>query len=274
MKPTKSAVEAAIAALAKMNPILERVSASAAERSAAKQFIRDHVSGQPRSPSSFAEKIASRMLQASQLSAGAELHGVLAMLASPEMVEVLAAVEHDRWSSWEKYREKCVAEGKREGEDETHEQRWSRLRAMSYDDLEESSKESDRVEARKTIAAIVAKCSTSMQAAPEEDVTAAADDEVSVAEAEQAVVEDAAEQELTQATVVSVTPAGIDLLKSWEGEWGPDQEQTQILRVVASHNLRSLSSLGVAVGMEDAWENIVPSVLRCLNNGLLQVVES
>jgi hypothetical protein len=76
------------------------------------------------------------------------------VLDSHELLEALAAIEHDRWSGWEKYRELCVAQVRRNGDTESHEDRWRRLRETTYADLSEASKESDRVEVRKTLAAI------------------------------------------------------------------------------------------------------------------------
>jgi hypothetical protein len=71
-----------------------------------------------------------------------------------DLIEILSAIEHDRWSGWEKYREKCVAEVSRPGDPETHEQRWKRLRETPYSKLTEKEKESDRVEVRKTLTAL------------------------------------------------------------------------------------------------------------------------
>ena len=61
------------------------------------------------------------------------------------LVEALAAQEHERWSGWEKYRGS-------KGSNAVNLNRWKRQRETSYADLSEREKESDRVEARKTIA--------------------------------------------------------------------------------------------------------------------------
>ena len=73
-----------------------------------------------------------------------------------DILEIVAAIEHERWSGWEKYREKCVAAVRRDGDIETHEERWRRQRETPYSALSEREKESDRVEARKTLAAVAA----------------------------------------------------------------------------------------------------------------------
>jgi len=81
-------------------------------------------------------------------------------LDDPALLETLAAIEHERWSGWEVYRERCVAEVRRDGDVETHEERWRRLRATPYAALSEREKESDRIEARKTLAAVRAHLAT------------------------------------------------------------------------------------------------------------------
>ena len=77
-----------------------------------------------------------------------------AVLESPTLLEALAAIEHERWSGWERYREQCVAAVRRAGDSETHEERWRRQRETAYADLSEREQESDRAEARKGLEVI------------------------------------------------------------------------------------------------------------------------
>ena len=72
------------------------------------------------------------------------------------LVEALAAVEHERWSGWERYRESCTASHLAHGGDEAPETRWRRQRSTPYADLSEKEKESDRVEARKSVKVMLA----------------------------------------------------------------------------------------------------------------------
>ncbi len=68
------------------------------------------------------------------------------VLTSDETLEILADIEHERWSSWmqwmfDHWTDKNIA-------------RWKQQMLTPYADLPEHSKESDRKEARKTLAAI------------------------------------------------------------------------------------------------------------------------
>jgi hypothetical protein len=66
------------------------------------------------------------------------------MTLKDKVVEALADLEHDRWSKWEKYRtENATPE---------NEERWARQRVTPYAELSGREKESDRKEARKTLA--------------------------------------------------------------------------------------------------------------------------
>ena len=60
-----------------------------------------------------------------------------------ELLEALASLEHDRWSGWELYRAKVASE--------ESVARWRRQRETPYAELSEKEKESDRIEARKTV---------------------------------------------------------------------------------------------------------------------------
>ncbi len=74
-------------------------------------------------------------------------------LDSPELLERLAAIEHDdRWSGWESYRETKKDQIHPSGE--PYEVRWKRLRETPYAELSERDKESDRIEVRKSLAVI------------------------------------------------------------------------------------------------------------------------
>lgn len=81
---------------------------------------------------------------------------MISHMQDPELLEVLSDIEHQRWSGWEKYREACVVEVRRPGDAETHAERWRRQRETPYVELSDKERESDRKEARKTVAAIVA----------------------------------------------------------------------------------------------------------------------
>lgn len=67
-----------------------------------------------------------------------------------ELIEALAALEHERWAGWERYRAKAVTKTHHSGE--INVMRWVRQRETAYGDLSEQEKESDRAEVRKTLA--------------------------------------------------------------------------------------------------------------------------
>ena len=71
-----------------------------------------------------------------------------------ELIEELASLEHERWSRWEIYREKITDRldtFSNSKEDFDRVEGWKRKRQLDYSELTEKEKESDRVEARKTI---------------------------------------------------------------------------------------------------------------------------
>ena len=70
-----------------------------------------------------------------------------------DLRELLAALEHDRWSGWEKYREKVAHRQHASGEPNL--KRWYRQRDTPYEQLTEAEKESDRAEADRTLALVV-----------------------------------------------------------------------------------------------------------------------
>jgi hypothetical protein len=75
------------------------------------------------------------------------------ILDDPELLEQLAALEHERWSGWDRYRRGCaLAYHPQTGE--VMEARWERQALTAYADLTEAERESDRIEARKTLAVI------------------------------------------------------------------------------------------------------------------------
>ena len=87
-------------------------------------------------------------------------------LSSPELLETLAALEHERWSGWMKYQaEKAGGEHPITGE--PYEIRWKRQSETPYARLPEQERESDRIEVRKTLSAIRAALSRAEQAKPE-----------------------------------------------------------------------------------------------------------
>lgn len=73
-------------------------------------------------------------------------------LDDPDLLEALAAIEHERWSGWETYRREKAGSIHPSGDSYLH--RWYRQEITSYSDLSESEKESDRIEARKGLATV------------------------------------------------------------------------------------------------------------------------
>lgn len=78
---------------------------------------------------------------------------VSAALAHKELLEALAAVEHERWSHWQRYlHSQC-----RPGDDGSLTipselvRRWSAQITTPYDELSDNEKESDRDQVRKTL---------------------------------------------------------------------------------------------------------------------------
>lgn len=77
---------------------------------------------------------------------------VKSVLESPELLEILGNIEHERWSGWMEYqngREDMI-----HSSGEVFHDRWERQATTSYANLSEAEKESDRIEARKSLAAI------------------------------------------------------------------------------------------------------------------------
>ena len=79
------------------------------------------------------------------------------VLDSPELLERLAALEHERWAGWMLYQAEkveVVDMGLRHPSGESYTGRWLRLVHTPYDRLTEQEKESDRIEVRKTLAVL------------------------------------------------------------------------------------------------------------------------
>lgn len=76
-----------------------------------------------------------------------------AALAREELLEALAALEHERWSHWQRYlHSKCIS-----GDDESLTipaelvARWTAQMSTPYRELSEKEKESDREQVRQTL---------------------------------------------------------------------------------------------------------------------------
>ncbi len=69
-----------------------------------------------------------------------------------ELIEELAALEHERWSGWERYRDGAADDLHHSGEENL--ERWKRQRSTPYRDLSEAEKQSDRDEVKRTLAVL------------------------------------------------------------------------------------------------------------------------
>lgn len=72
--------------------------------------------------------------------------------APPELVEILASIEHERWANWMKHQFSLQRSPLTMTEESFT--RWFRQAHTPYLDLDESEKESDRREVRVTLKAI------------------------------------------------------------------------------------------------------------------------
>ena len=70
-------------------------------------------------------------------------------------IEKLADLEHDRWSRWELYRKRITDRDLNKFNQSVIEG-WERKSNQTYSELTEAERESDRVEARKTLALLLA----------------------------------------------------------------------------------------------------------------------
>lgn len=75
----------------------------------------------------------------------AEAAVLLRVLESRELLEALAAVEHARWAAWMRYAERAPAEKRAD---------WPRKAGLAYAEMTDAEQESDRIEARKSLAVI------------------------------------------------------------------------------------------------------------------------
>jgi hypothetical protein len=83
-----------------------------------------------------------------------------------DLLEVLAAVEHERWSHWQRYmHSKCVRHGN-EGAlliPADLVKQWEKQIATPYSELSEAEKESDREQVRKYLPLIIRALCTSRE---------------------------------------------------------------------------------------------------------------
>ena len=106
-----------------------------------------------------AEILASPVVVAALAAAEAEVVALRKTLDDPALVEALADSEHDRWSGWHRHLRRLMHEPGRM-------ERWDGLSETPYADLDEPTKEYDRIEARRTIEIVRAHQATTPE--PEE----------------------------------------------------------------------------------------------------------
>jgi hypothetical protein len=98
-----------------------------------------------------------------------EREAIVAILEDHALLETLAAIEHERWSHWQRYlHEQCI-----EGKDgslvipASLVTRWSKQMETSYHALSEREKESDREQVRQYLSVIA--IALRDQAIPDQD---------------------------------------------------------------------------------------------------------
>lgn len=84
--------------------------------------------------------------------------GIRAVLESPELLETLAAIEHERWAHWQQYmHDHCeVTDDGSLVIPAALAQRWQTQIDTRYGDLSETEKNSDREQVRRYLPTIVA----------------------------------------------------------------------------------------------------------------------
>ncbi|MBF6435501.1 hypothetical protein [Nocardia cyriacigeorgica] len=80
-----------------------------------------------------------------------DLQHYLDLLRSPQLLERLAAIEHERWAHWQQYMHSRCATGPDGSLTIPAElvKRWSTQMSTSYEDLPEDQRESDREQVRR-----------------------------------------------------------------------------------------------------------------------------
>jgi hypothetical protein len=89
--------------------------------------------------------------------AGGEIAGGGGKVVSDELIEILADIEHERWSKWMRYMFECGTfnEGGTWTMPADKVERWHRQVGTPYAELSDREKESDRDEVRTTLQALI-----------------------------------------------------------------------------------------------------------------------